>query len=583
MRRYGLPLLVYAAVAVALSWPLVLDLEGQVLGDAEHPGSRGDIFFQYNVQQQMQQGRFPSLVHTDLLRHPEGMDIDARVAFSAHHTFYALLMTFLGLMASRNLTALLLLVLDAFAMHLLARERTGRESFAYLGGLLFGFGSYAFLKVQQGFFQKVCLFAIPLFVLYLLRALEDGRRRDQALCTLWLGVSLVLYPPYAVFNVLFGAVLGLGHGISTGKLKQQLKRFAPAVGGIAAIFAAVAAVIRTDPRPVSMREDMALHSFQILGGYLDPLSPFRWFPYESTFFQPPCDLIPTLPLGFPILLTGLAGVGVVLGARHARWLGLAAAGMLVLMLGPYLLVSGSPGDPDATAILLPFYFLGSLPMGSVLKFPIRLYPWVLIAMLLAAGGGLALLEERLKRTARAARWAVVLFPAVLAASVVENRLVFPEYARFVVTEPRLPSFYSEIEEETFDALLLLPEEPRVPNDHVYVAALTGRPLVNGYLEQTMPVEVPGPGATSDERDAFVAWLVQHGVRYVVVDFELLDRGYIERVHPLAPGTVAPGGPASLRWLDERCGLPRVWPEDRLVVYEVFSGPPDPSGGGVVHG
>ncbi len=535
---------VYGVVAVALSWPLILHLDERVLGEATHPGHQGDLFFTYNLQVQMEQRRWPDILHTDLLHHPEGLPVDRRVAFSAHQAANVVFMTVLGLLASRNLTALLILVLNALAMHLLVRERSGREWYAYVGGLMLGFGPFAFLKVDQGFFQKATLFAVPLFLLYLFRVMENGRRRDQVLCGLWLLVMLAIYPPYAVFSVVFGGLLVLGQGFRDPR--ALVRRFAPLAAFIVVAFAGVGLAIQGDPRPTTL--EMGPQNYALLGGYLDPLSPFRWFPYEHTFELPPCPLIPQLPLGLPILLTGLAVLAAGLGVRYARTLGLVCLAMLVVMIGPYL----APDGDARGAAALPFYYLGQLPMGSVLKFPIRLYPWVLIATVIAAGGGLRAIEGALKgRWPRVARG---LLPVVLVLVIAENRLVFPEYGRFLVTTQPVPQFYEDTRGEEFAALLMLPTEPLFPNDHLAVPPISGRRLINGYMDQDGSLVVPGPGADGATLARFREALVELDVGYVVVK--------------LAPWEVARAGSAGPPWLEALLGPPLVYPADALVAYPV---------------
>jgi len=557
--RTALAAAVYVVVAVVLSWPLVLNLDERFLGDATHPGNQGDLFFTYNLQAQMLEGRWPNILRTDLLCHPEGMPIDARVAFSAHQIANVAFMTIFGLLASRNLTALLILVLDALAMHLLARERSGREWFAYVGGLLFGFGPYVFLKIDQGFFQKTTLFAVPMILLYLFRVMEKGRPRDAVLCVVWLLVMLAIYPPYAVFCVAFGGLLVLGQGLADRSLVTLLKRVGPLAAAVAVSFGGVALAIRGDPRPTTM--DISPERYHLLGGFLDPLAPFRWYPYEHTFELPPCPIIPTMVLGLPILITVLAGFATWAGVRYARVLTLIALALLVVMVGPYY----APDGDAENAVALPFYYLGQLPMASVLKFPIRLYPWVLIALVIAAGGGMRVLEGWLKK--RWPRAAVAIFPAVLAAVIVENRLAFPEYARFMVTEFDVPQFYEDTRDEEFEALLLLPVEPMTTNEYLVVPAISGRKLVNGYMEQFPPFQIPEPGREGFAPPEFRQAVRNAGVGYIVTFVPLEETRFMATVHE--DGGLAAVGHPRYRWLDRWLGPPRVYRSDGMAVYRVL--------------
>lgn len=557
----ALAAVVYVVVAVGLSWPLVLHLDERFLGDATHPGNQGDLFFTYNLQVQMIDGRWPNILHTDLLRHPEGMPIDARVAFSAHQIANVAFMTVFGLLASRNLTALLILVLNALTMHLLARERSKREWFAYVGGLLFAFGPYAFLKIDQGFFQKTTLFAVPMILLYLLRVMEGGRRRDAVLCVVWLLVMLAIYPPYAVFCVAFGGLLVLGQGLAERNLLTLLKRVGPLATAVVVSFGGVALAIRGDPRPTTM--DISPQRYHLLGGFLDPLAPFRWYPYEHTFELPPCPIIPTMVLGLPILITALALFAVWAGVRYARVLALIAVALLVVMVGPY---HAPDGDAEG-ALALPYYYLGQLPMASVLKFPIRLYPWVLIALMIAAGGGLRVIEGWLRKLWP--RAALAVFPVVLAAVIVENRLMFPEYARFMITELDVPQFYDDTRDEEFEALLLLPVEPMTTNEYLVVPAISGRKLVNGYMDQYPPIRIPAPDRDGFAPPEFRQILQEEGVGYIVVFVPPEESDFM--ITAQEEGGQARVGPRRLRWLDRWLGPPRVYRSDGMAVYPVPGG------------
>jgi len=560
--RFAVVTAVYAGLAVALSWPLAAHLDTHVIGDVEHPGAKGDLFFQYGLQRQMDAGGFPRLDRTDLLLHPDGMALDPHVVFSLHQGINVALMVALGLLASHNLAALLILVANALSMHALVWARTRRTSFALLSGFLFGFGPYVFLKVQQGFIQKAVLFPIPLFVLFLLLGLERRRRSDLVLCGVFQALTLAVYPPYAVFNAAFGAVVVAGYGVSQGQLAGQLRRFLPLGVATVAMFAAVAWMLQGGPRTSALDMDRA--TFQLLGGFLDPLHPFRWLPYEHTFTFPPAALIPGLPLGFPVTVSVLAILGVVAGTRHSRALALAAAAMVVVMLGPFLRVGPDPGPSGGLLGPLPYYLLGKLPLGSVLKFPIRFYPWILIALLLAAGSILPALEAQLRKALpRGKMVAMGLGPVVLAIGVLENRLVFPEYARFHISEVGAPSFTQDLDAEAPVALLFVPEEPIFSNDYLYYAVTTARPLLNGYMDTPMSLSVPRAESPAEEQRAFVEQVRAREAGHIVVDMRFCgahdDRERPERGEPCLE---------RYGWLQRWCGPPRVYPEDRLAVFAV---------------
>lgn len=564
--RALLPLLIYISVALFMSWPLLLEMDTHVLGSIDHPGLKGDLFYQHDLHQQMKRGMIPSHNRIISLCYPEGLDLTQRDAFALHLLFYVLLMPLFGLLASHNLALLLALVLNAACMHKLIRERVRSEPFAYLGGFLFGFGPYIFLKVQQGFPQKAFLFFIPLFVLSLLRALERDRRRDIILCGVYLLGALTVYPPYALFGVIFAAPLVLGTGLRQKNLRALCWRFLPLVLLLGGVFLLLA-------QAVASKETVAInsHNYHRLGGYLDLARPFLWRPYAHTFDLPPAPFVADLTLGFPALLTMLALAAGVMGLGRARWLWLGVALMLTIMAGPFLTTGGAPGSGAASTWRLPAYILTRLPGSEAWWFPIRMYPWVLVALLLAAGKTL----QRLSRSLTAAWWPAALAMAIPLLALAEHCLVFPQYGRFYVTELTTPQFYREIQQEDFPALLLLP--PRSPERNRYLldAVHSGRALVNGYWGGQITQEVPQQASPEGQKRAFLEKLARWRVRYIVVHLDLARRSLKDR------GVDVPAGmpPARLLaldawpygWLRSLCGPARIYAGDGMAVYRVAAG------------
>jgi len=561
--RILVALAVYAVLAVLLSWPLLAHLDRDIIGHIDHPACRGDLFYQYDMQQQMEQGSFPRHRHLVTLNHPEGLELPPKDMFALHLLLYATFMTVLGLLAGHNLTVLLMMVLDALCMHALVRERTGREDFAYLSGLLFGFGCFVMLKVQQGFPQKACLFLLPLFVLFLLRAIERRTVVDHVLTFACFLGMLWVYPPYAFFDLLIAVPLIVGRALRSGRFWDDLWTFAPSLLAVVAVFAVVAYTQRGDPDTTQVYVDLARYKTE--GGYMPLLQPFLWQPYANTFETPPVYWVPDLPLGFPIAVCGMVLLAVVIGARDARLMVLIALGLVVLMLGPYLSFGGEPGAPDATTIKLPFYYLASQPGGGVLRYPIRLFPWVLTLLLLAAGSGLNAIQRAQPERPRLARWVVL---GLLAATFVESRVLFPQYCRIWSTPVPTRQFYDEIRDEDFAALMLLPPKPMDRNGYLMDPILSGKALVNGYWGGDSALEVPQAHAPRAEKEAFLDTLRAYDVGYVVVRLDNLDPVYLAMRADLPPGEVTNHGPMPYDWLDALCGRPRIYPGDAMAVYRL---------------
>ncbi len=563
---------VYALLATALAWPVVTQLDSVVIGHLDHPGCKGDLFYQYDMQQQMAAGEFPSHQRLVTLNHPEGMTLPPKDVFALHLMLYAAFMTVFGLLAAHNLSVLLMVVLDALAMHWLLRDRTGREDIAYLGGLLFGFGSYTMLKVQQGFPQKACLFFVPLFVLFLLRALERKQMRWHLAYMLCFVAILFVYPPYAVFDLAFAVPLIFGR-LLRDSLPQRtffddLWRFAPSLIAVGLLFAFVMSTQKGDPTEVYVD----LLKYRTEGGFMPLTNPFLWYPYADSFAgTPPAAFIPGMTLGFPVLVSFVFVLALVLRVRDSLLLGGIIAGMVLLMLGPYLSFGGPPGPNSALTIKLPFYYLATLPGGGALRYPIRLYPWVMIAMLLVASGGLLRLRAMLGKGRRARRLFSAGVLGLLLLSVVENRLLFPQYRSVWYSELPERTYYEAIRGHEWAALLLLPPKPLTRCDYLLEPIVTGRSLVNGYWGGDM--RLPLPEARDDDvvKYGFLSDLTRFHVRYIVVRLENLDPNYRLRHRDVPAGEQADRGPPPFDWLDALCGPPRLWVDVAAAIYTIPRG------------
>jgi len=569
-RKNLLAIGVYTALAVALSWPLLIHLDTHILGDQSHPGLKGDLFYLYALERKLDAGAEGGLLHTTLLGFPDGIQVTPRVTYSLHLGIYLPLVGALDTFAGRNIAILLFLVLNGFAMHLLAREPWGRplwsagartgapatspneaalnnELFAYMAGLLYAFGPYTFLKLQQGFTQKVVLFLIPLALLYLFRFLRTGRSTALAACWVSLLGVLLAYPPYAFFTILLGAPLVLMDQTLRQRTRELRYRVIAASALMAVLFGLVAVSLWGE---VSHPMTIDRYDYQRLGGFLDLLHPFRWYPYAHNLRQIHCDQIPTLRLGLPILVTLLAVLGAAVRVSGTRVPTVWALFSLLVMAGPFLCL-GDCDSPGVRLIKLPFYYLGQLPLSNVLKFPIRMYPLVLIALLFGAGRTLVFVHGRFGH--RISRWGIPLMAFVLGIVVIENRVVFPEYGRFIVEEARIPSFYREHRGD--HVALHLPVRPSSFQDYHLVSALSHHSLVNGGIDGPSKIRLPPAGASPSEKEQFVQRLRSWGVEFIVVHLD----AYAQAPHPSSPE----GG---YEWLEQFCGPADVHEQDSLAVF-----------------
>jgi len=281
---FSLFLLLFATVI--LSWPLILHMDTHMVGNLGHPGLQGDVFFQWNIGRQMEDGGQVDYLRSPYVRFPEGQAFRAKVAYSLHLALYTGFMLVVDLLTARNLAILLVLFLNAVAAWSLARERFRSFVFAFAFAILFAFSPFIYLKLNQGFLQKATLFYLPLFVLFFLRLLEEYRVRDAIGSAFFFMVGVLVYPPSAVYTTMLGAALLLGSNLRSLPLRRLVRPFAVFC---LCVVPCVLLVLTTgkDDFVLVHRMNLDLEHFRSQGGFLDAFHPFYFFPYVGTFTGQP--------------------------------------------------------------------------------------------------------------------------------------------------------------------------------------------------------------------------------------------------------------------------------------------------------
>jgi len=566
----GFALLLLATILV--TWPMPASLGTVVVGHVNHPGLQGDLFFQWNISRQMEEGSVDYL-RTPYLRYPEGQEFRPKVIFSLHLALYSMFMLAADVLTARNLTVLLVLFLNGAAAWLLLWDRFRNAAFAHAGALLFAFGPFVHLKLDQGFVQKAVLFHLPFFVLFFLRMLERRRVLDAVWSGVFLVLSLLVYPPFAVFNGMIGVALLVASGfrrVASRRLALQL-----GVLGLVALPCVVLVwALGRDDFVMVHQLHLNLDKFWSQGGYLDLLHPFRCYPYLGTFPGRPTQIfVVQLPLGLPLVPLVLAVVGAAARRRYAGWLlafGLAAT---LLMAGPYLTASGELVRVGGRPVPLPLLLLDRLPFGQAFRFPIRIFPWLQVALLLAAGEGIAWLTAKTSASSRGARAATVLPILAAAFIVLEPWLIFPEYRRLRIEELERPAYCSDDLVRGSSAVLHLPYFPPGIHEYELQAVLCNTAIVNSYERKAPPIDIPAPDAGSSQKRSFVRLLADSGIGSVVVHpayFDDLGRKRKAREPSLGRSKGRFTGRDVEAWLEELLGAPKLYLEDGVLLYGVPS-------------
>ncbi len=467
-----LVLVLYAILAVVLTWPLVRHLNTHV------PGSYTWAFDEYTF-----------IWNTWWFRHAL-FDLGQNPLYSAHifyplgislvlytyNLFNALLslpfQPFLSLPAISNLTFLFATVLSAYGTFLLveyllrATDRESRitRSAAFLAGLIYGFGSYRMVYAAIGHYDMWSTEWIPFYTLFLIRTIREPRLRNAVFA----GISLVLA---MLCEMIFGVFLGLltlivlaflagkrGRGEVAGGLPALLKRLV--------VMGLVAAILYS-PLLVPILGEMS-GGYELAGwGDAEKLSvdlmglvtPTALHPLGGDWTETLRQTregtarfrdVNTVFLGWAGLALAIVGA-VRYRQRLVSWI-TGAAVFALFSLGPVLQIRGrSLFDLDGLQISvpLPFILLHYIPVVKANRVPNRFSVVLMLALAVLAGFGIHWLLGKLRRSP------TLVVPCFL---LLAGLLLFEQWSvPLPLTDARIPPVYEEVvaEEDDF-AILQLP-------------------------------------------------------------------------------------------------------------------------------
>ncbi|MGQ9475726.1 MAG: hypothetical protein ACUVSI_06470 [Actinomycetota bacterium] len=495
-------LLFFILAAVIFTWPLVLRVHRAVPVDTADPllnswiiswGSRTLFtqptrFFQANIM-------YPAL---DVL------------TYSEHLLAMAVLAAPLNWLSGNPLLAYNLLLftglaLSGFGCYLLVRELTESNWAGLVGGFLFAFGSYKLSQLSH--LQIMFSPFLPFMLLYLVRYLGGGGRRELLLFALFCLVQSLSSWHYLVFCFLSTALLWLWKAASS-RGRGDLLRLAAVPAAMVAVLLLLLPLalpyLRTHDRlPDFERNLTEIKGFSAHpGDYLNTLR-------GNLLYSRISSMLPSKDIGEEkVLYPGLAAVILALlglagwaRGRKERGSGLFRRGLplfFLLLAGlSFLLTLG----PEIAGKWNPMYMIPyRLGMLRFIRVPARFYVLFLLSLSALAGYGTACALCRVRGGGRG-------FPAYRAWGAVLLALVMLENVNLpipLVTVPAggdVPQVYRWLEREEgaiielptlalgeehrYDRLLgFLPRDPHAYSEleglRVYFSSYHRRRTANGY-------------------------------------------------------------------------------------------------------
>lgn len=517
-------LLIYLGMALPMTWPLVQHMTDHL------PGPSTDSLHHYWngwwMRRALSSGH--SLYHTPYLHYPDGLSLVGHDIAWFTVVSWIILEPLLGGLVAYNWTILISLALCGLAAFALACELTGDFRAAFLAGLLYQ--NWPFRLYQPDHPNLVATMWIPLFLLFLIRLLDDGKW--------WHGLAAGIFltlAGYTRWQQLVPAIIlgGIYFLLKAPSRLASWRRWLPSLilGGIVASLAFTPPALlllrqqQSDPaallRPgdeMTLQTDLLAYvtpsdSHSLLRGLTQPAYA-RYYPDRSESRRFPAYI------GVTALALAVLGLWHTDRQRTLPWAAMALT-MVLLALGPVLRVNGRlyPQVP------MPYRLAARLPLISVMRFPDRfnLFLAAPIAMLAAFGVrwllGFASRRMRMKR-------GIIL--ALLGTTLMLEYIAIPIP---LIQIDMSPFFHQLAEDRSEFALLNLPLEEKLSKRYMFAQVTHQHPIVQGHVSrfpqgafeymsnqpwiQALRIDGELPPRHTDVSRQ-LATLAQDGVKYVVL-------------------------------------------------------------------
>ena len=570
-----LPLAVYLAVAVLMTWPLAARLTTHVAGFGFGDGY--EVIRQvWWAREQIAAGRNP--FDQPLLVYPDGFTSWLQWTHPFQYLPAALLAFLISPLAAFNLTLLIALALNGLGGYALGMTLTsGQRGAALLGGLAF----MAFPALQGhlsvGHLGNLILFPAALAARSLWRVLAQGAGwRESVRGGVWLALTALGHVTQITFVVFplvvflpLGALIAAPHAVIRRGEPVRNQPWARALALLAlggALIVPVYAPLLTEAgraELTSIEEGGRVTFSTDLLAFASP-SPFG--PLDDAGLAPEYSrrVLGTNSaegsayLGaIPLILAALA-----LAKRHdTRAWAVLALGAMILSLGPLLKWRDEPVtltiEDYETHIPLPWALLEELPVFNATRTPGRFNLATGLAMgaLVSVGTGIAL--DRVRRSgARAA-----LLSALGGLILLEYQLFWP----FPTDDARQPDYFRRLAQaEGVRAVLNVPaDDLLVAKIGLYQQTIHGKALIAGHTLRRTPQD-PAVLALLDRAalDGPAAdWAgLRAGQVPALLSAAGADRVIVHKAHLAAPDS-------ALDWLNRALGPPE-YEDERIAAFAV---------------
>ncbi|MEJ5310453.1 MAG: hypothetical protein WHX52_11820 [Anaerolineae bacterium] len=459
---------VYTVLTVAMTWPLIVHL------NTHFAGQNIDVWINqwatWWTERALTEGR--SLYYTDLMFYPQGVSLAFHSFSHVNSAIAVLLRPWLGDLGAHNFTVLLAHILSGYAMFCLARYVTRSPEGAFFAGLVFAF--YPYRMAESVHPVLVSTQWMPLYLLFLIRLVEEGRRRDIIPAAFFALLTALTSWHLLIFTVFISAVYGLY------VIVAERHRLVKATWVNLALLVALTAVLLAPFLYPLLREQLSASRSYVGvaledGAGTDPLVfllPAEQHPvFKSLVIPWHARTKNTRAAYLGVTVVALSVIACRKDWRRARfWLLLALLSML-LALPPRLQIAGHVFD-----VVTPW----SVPIVWLLRHPFRFNLLVGLGLAVTAGLGFSMLLAGLEQ--RYPRWRIGVGVGACLLLLFEY-LYFP----FPLTPAVASPYYDRLAATpATGAILDLPMGRDPTRYYLYYQMLHERPLIEGIVSRTSP-------------------------------------------------------------------------------------------------
>jgi len=431
-------------------------------------------------------------INISALNYPAGLSFPLLPAMSQSFVLSLPLVALVSPVFAFNFTYLISFPLCALAGYWLCFDLTGDRRAAFLGGLVWGFFPSKSGHALAGHLFQLVVFTLPVAALFLLRALRQPSLRHALAAGVALALAATVHPVNVAYFLIPLIVVVVG--VSSWDNRRTITVRSPlvrsllmtaVVGGALALPLFLPTLLQGDRLAFLVERGVVGFSLDLLA-FLTP-APGHPFIGNTALGElarrvsfAEFETIGYLGL-VPIALSGLA---LAWRWRESRvWLSLALV-TAILSLGPLLQVNRDivrlSVEGDGFPILLPYAYLGQLPIFQWSRTPGRLNETTIFAIMIMASLGMATLLTRIKRrSAATVIWAIacLIIP-------IEYLVRWPMPTAPIPTSPALTALAYD---DSFKAVMNYP----VSNNTINLIGLVQQtihqhPLIGGRVYRDQP-------------------------------------------------------------------------------------------------